>query len=103
MIARTIEDLKVIETERKVMSSLASVADRIKAKKALHASKAEEWAARLDKLDQLEPEAFASTDASIAALEGDLGGMEADMRALTNGGPTVTAQGLPPSLPKSGG
>lgn len=100
VIAKTIEDLKVIETERKVMSSLAGVADRIKAKKALHASKYEDWAARLDKLDQLEPDAFASTEASVAALEADLSGMEADMRALTNGAPTQQAAVVPPSPPQ---
>lgn len=70
------------------MASLASVADRIKAKKALYAKNAEAWAARLDKLDAAEPDAFAATEAALASHETDLSGMEADMRALTNGNPT---------------
>ena len=70
------------------MASLASVADRIKAKKAAYAKKAEEWAARLDKLDEREPDAFAATDAAIVAHEADLDSMEGDMRALTNVPPT---------------
>ena len=82
------------------MASLSSVADRIKAKKAAYAAKAEGWAARLDKLDALEPMAFTSTDAAIAAAETDLSGMEADMRALTNAGPPAP---LPASDRGSGG
>lgn len=78
------------------MASLSSVSDRIKAKKIAYGAKAETWAARLDKLDQLEPAAFAATDAAITAAETDLSGMEADMRALTNGVP-------PTPLPNSGG
>ena len=80
------------------MSSLSSVADRIKAKKAAYAGKAEAWAARLDKLDALEPAAFAATDAAVAAAETDLSAMEAEVRMLTNAGPTAS----PASAPKSG-
>jgi hypothetical protein len=82
------------------MPNLSSVADRIKQKKAAYVVRAESWSARLDKLDALEPAAFASTDAAIAAAEADLGEMESDMRSLTNMGPPTPS---PASEHGSGG
>lgn len=80
--------------EARRMASLAAVSDRIKAKKLAYAAKAEGWAARLDALDAREPEAFAATEAALALNETDLSGMEADMRALTNGAPAGPLPGL---------
>lgn len=79
--------------EARRMASLASVSDRIKAKKELYAKKAEAWAVRLDALDKREPDAFAATEAAIGAHETDLSDMEADMRALTNGAPVGPLSG----------
>lgn len=81
--------------EAKRMASLSSVADRIKAKKQLYAEKAESWGARLDALDKREPDAFAATEAAIVSHETDLSDMEADMRALSNGGPPTSSQQSP--------
>jgi hypothetical protein len=92
VVARAIVDGEQAKAELRVMASLSSVADRIRAKKGVHAAKAEAWAARLDKLDKLEPDIFAATDAAIGAYETDLSGMEADMRALTNGVPPTDSQ-----------
>jgi hypothetical protein len=92
--------VELVRPERGTMTSLSAVADRIKAKKAAYAAKAEVWAARLDKLDKLEPAAFAAADAAVTAAEADLGGMEADMRTLTNAVPPTP---LPTSGPGSGG
>jgi len=75
-----------IRAERGTMTSLSAVADRIAAKKAAYTAKAQGWAARLDKLDKLEPAAFDATEAAITAHETDLSGMESDMRSLTNMG-----------------
>lgn len=80
------------KAELKRMTSLASVSDRIRAKKESYAKKAEEWGARLDEIDRREPEAFRATEAALVSHETDLSDLEADMRALTNG---------PPTLPKS--
>jgi hypothetical protein len=88
VVAQALVEGQQAKAELKRMASLASVSDRIKAKKALYAKNAEAWGARLDRLDKLEPDAFAATEAAIAAHETDLAGMEADMRALTNGDPT---------------
>lgn len=88
VVAQAIVEGQQAKAELKRMASLASVADRIKTKKANYAAKAEGWAARLDALDKREPDAFAATDAAVTAYESDLSGMEADMRALTNGNPT---------------
>lgn len=66
------------------MGKLAGIADRIKDKAAAHARKADEWAARLDAIDQREPEAFAVGEAAIAEREADLTSMENDLRALSN-------------------
>jgi hypothetical protein len=99
VVALALEPEK-IKAERGTMTSLSSVADRIKAKKLAYASKAEIWGSRLDKLDALEPAAFTATDAAVAAAETDLAGMESDMRALTNAGPPTP---LPQSGPGSGG
>ena len=69
---------------KKPMTKLSAIADRIKAKKAMHDAKADEWAARLDALDKREPQAFAVGDAVIAERETDLAGMEQDLRTLSN-------------------
>jgi hypothetical protein len=82
--ARAIVEGQAARVELRVMSNLTAVADRIKAKRALYVQKAEEWSARLDKLDALEPVAFAAADATVTAVETDLTSMEADMRVLTN-------------------
>jgi hypothetical protein len=73
-----------IREGKKPMTKLSAIADRIKAKKAGHDKKADEWAARLDALDKREPEAFAVGDAVIAEREADLSGMEQDLRTLSN-------------------
>lgn len=66
------------------MSKLGAIADRMKAKKVAHDAKADEWAARLDAIDQREPHAFAIGDAVIAERDADLAEMEATMRTLSN-------------------
>ena len=66
------------------MSKLGAIADRIKAKKEAHDAKADEWASRLDAIDQREPHAFAIGDAVIAERDADLAEMEATMRTLSN-------------------
>jgi hypothetical protein len=71
-------------TEGRRLSTLGSVAERIAAKKAAHAAKADEWAARLDAIDAREPAAFEMGDAAVAERETDIGDMEANMRALSN-------------------
>ena len=71
----------------KSMATLSAVAARIKAKKIAHQAKADQIAARLDALDQLEPHAFAAIEHSISGMETDLGDMESEIRALSNGSP----------------
>lgn len=71
-------------TEGKRVSKLGAIADRIAAKKNAHDAKADEWAARLDALDQREPDAFAIGDAVIEEREVDLRDMETTMRKLGN-------------------
>jgi hypothetical protein len=66
------------------VSKLASIADRMKAKKLAHDAKADEWAKRLDAMDQHEPQAFSIGDALLAEREADLAQMEADLRGLSN-------------------
>lgn len=89
------------------MSKLADVAERIKAKKLAHEARADAMAARLDKIDQREPEVFAIAEAAIDERMADLAGMEADMRSLSNlapsplpprpeGSPAPSQVGLPP-------
>jgi hypothetical protein len=70
--------------EGKRLSKLGSIAGRITAKKAAHDAKADEWAARLDAIDEREPEAFAIGDAVIKERETDLADMEREMRTLSN-------------------
>jgi hypothetical protein len=70
--------------EGKRLSKLGSIAGRITAKKASHDAKADEWAARLDAIDEREPEAFAIGDAVIEERETDLADMEREMRTLSN-------------------
>jgi hypothetical protein len=66
------------------MTKLAAIADRIKSKKAAHDAKADEWAQRLDAIEQREPQAFAAGDAVLAEREQDLAVMESEMRQLSN-------------------
>lgn len=73
-----------IATEGKRLSKLAEAAERIAKKKAVHDAKGDEWAARLDALDQREPGAFAIGDSVIDERETDLGDMERTMRTLSN-------------------
>lgn len=70
--------------EGKRLSKLGSIAERITAKKAAHDAKADEWALRLDAIDQREPAAFAIGDAVIDERETDLADMEREMRTLSN-------------------
>lgn len=70
--------------EGKRVSKLGAVAERIAAKKAAHDAKADEWAKRLDALDQREPAAFAIGEAVIDEREHDLADMESSMRGLSN-------------------
>lgn len=81
------------------MSKLSEVADRIKAKKLAHEAKADEMAARLDAIDQREPEVFDMADNAIAQQDTDLSGMEADMRALSNLAPGPLPKSPPASPP----
>lgn len=77
--------LRVEAINREVrMSKLGAVAERLKAKKAVHDAKADEWASRLDALDRREPEAFRAGDTVIGEREVDLAEMEATMRNLSN-------------------
>lgn len=71
--------------EGKRMNKLAEAADRIKAKKAAHDAKGDEWLKRLDALDAREPGAFAAGDAAIEEREVDLGDMESTIKTLGNG------------------
>jgi len=66
------------------VSTLAAVADRIKAKKEAYQKKADEWAKRLDALDAREPEAFKAGEQGIETQETDLSDMESMMRTLSN-------------------
>lgn len=66
------------------MSKLASIAERIAAKKLSHDQKADEWATRLDALDKKEPAAFEYGDGVIAERETDLSDMEKTMRTISN-------------------
>src|SRR5579862_7762625 len=71
------------------MASLGSISDRIKAKKAAHQAKADEWAAELDHMDQLEPELFAAGDAAVAERAADMDELRANFEGLrSNLGPT---------------
>ena len=87
----TIEASKKLEavltagiSEGKRLSKLGAIADRIKSKKAAHDAKADEWATRLDALEQREPDAFAIGDAVLGEREADLAEMESTMRTLSN-------------------
>lgn len=75
------------------MTSLSMIGARIAEKKARHAKKAEEWAARLDVLDEKEPGLFARGDHAVATAETDISGFEDDIVGL--------GSNLPP-LPPSG-
>lgn len=66
------------------MTSMGAIGQRIAAKKAAHNAKADEWAARLDAVDALEPRAFAIGDAAVAEREDDLAQFESDMKVLSN-------------------
>src|ERR1700744_5411436 len=70
--------------EGKRMSKLGAVSDRIVAKKIAHDKKADEWAARLDALDESEKTAFAFGDGVISERETDVKEMQADMRKISN-------------------
>jgi hypothetical protein len=70
--------------EGKRMSKLAEAAERIAQKKATHDAKGDEWLARLDALDQREPDAFAMGDAALSEREVDLSDMEKTVRVLSN-------------------
>lgn len=70
--------------EGRRVATLGSIGDRIAAKKAKHAAKAEEWALRLDRLDEIEPQAFAMGDAAVAEREEDIAQFEKDIRGLSN-------------------
>lgn len=74
----------IAREERRRVSKLGAIADRIAAKKEAHDKKADEWAARLDALDQREPSAFEIGDSVIAERETDLSDMEATMRKVSN-------------------
>ena len=82
--ADKIQAYRVGLVEGRRMSKLAAISERIVEKKAAHDRKADEWAARLDALDQREPGAFAIGDAVIAEKEGDVAEMERNMRTLSN-------------------
>jgi hypothetical protein len=79
------------------VADLASIAERIAAKKAAYAAKADAWASRLDALDQAEPTAFANGDAAVAAVEADLGGIEKQLAAVSNLPPGPLAPSAPAS------
>ncbi len=66
------------------MTKLSMIGDRIAAKMKAHNEKADEWARRLDAIDQREPQAFAVGDAVIAEREGDIRQFESDMKQLSN-------------------
>lgn len=66
------------------MTTMGAIGQRIAAKKAKHDAKAEEWAARLDAVDALEPRAFAIGDAAVAEREQDIAQFESDMKVLSN-------------------
>lgn len=66
------------------MSKLSAIAERIAEKKLAHDKKADDWATRLDALDQKEPAAFAYGDGVIAERETDLSDMEKTMRTISN-------------------
>lgn len=70
--------------EGRRMTSMGAIGQRIAAKKAAHDAKADEWAARLDAVDALEPRAFAIGDAAVAEREADLAQFESDMKVLSN-------------------
>lgn len=70
--------------EGRRMTSMGAIGQRIAAKKAVHDAKADEWAARLDVVDALEPRAFAAGDAAVAEREADLAQFESDMKVLSN-------------------
>lgn len=72
------------------MSRMAAVSERIAAKKAAHEKIAEGWAARLDVVDKAEPALLAAAEAAVSEREADLAQLEADMRALSNMGPTTS-------------
>jgi hypothetical protein len=82
--ADKIQAYRVGLVEGRRMSKLAAISERIVEKKAAHDKKADEWAARLDALDQREPGAFAIGDAVIAERDADLKEMEDTMRGLSN-------------------
>lgn len=82
--ADRIEAYRTGMVEGRKMSKLAAISERIVEKKAAHDKKADEWAARLDALDQREPGAFAIGDAVIEEKEGDVAEMEKNMRTISN-------------------
>lgn len=69
---------------RRQMTTMGAIGQRIAAKKAKHDAKAEEWAVRLDKLDEIEPQAFSIGDAAVAEREADMSQFESDMKVLSN-------------------
>ena len=77
---------KLVEwlVEGRRMSKLAAIGDRIAAKKAAHDRKADEWAKRLDAVDQREKDAFAIGEAVIIERETDLTELESTVRTLSN-------------------
>jgi hypothetical protein len=79
-------DATVAAENRKTrtMGKLGAIAERIAEKKKAHDKKADEWASRLDKIDNLEVSAFQVGDAVVDEREADLRDFESDMRQLSN-------------------
>jgi hypothetical protein len=79
-------DARLVEwiREGRSVSKLAAIGDRIAAKKAAHDKKADEWAARLNAVDEREQSAFAIGEAVIIERESDLADLESTVRGLSN-------------------
>jgi hypothetical protein len=79
-------DAKLVEWIRKGrrMSKLAAIGDRIAQKKLAHDRKADEWAKRLNAVDEREQHAFAIGEAVIVEREADLADLESTVRGLSN-------------------
>ena len=66
------------------MATLAEVAVRAGEAKKRHQVRADGYAAKLDGIEQREPEAFARADAVMDALSVDLDTMDTELRQLSN-------------------
>lgn len=83
------------------VSNLQSVGERITAKRLARQKKADDWAARLDEMDRLEPEIYARGDAVLDAADADMKGLEAELSTLGSNLPPL--QSSPPKLPDGSG